>query len=370
MLNKFRLTLLLVIFLLLNSCSSEVTEIYFDLFKSFRAAQVEFNRPDKYLLRLETLNLKKDIRNFIHQPPSTKVLYYLYLPQKSFLSFATGMDIVSWKITTGVELSIWLTPEGGTRHRIFVQNINPKDNKLQSGWMEQKVDLSVYGGKLVRLEFVSSCSKTPYEKTSVGWGNPRIMYKRIKNELRNKMIIKKVRNIVKPANKNIFWYVMERQLTLHTGAYGNPSFKTPYFDRLSRKSFLFKGMISPSLHPVRIVSSFVTGQYSSQHGLTLKRKKYKKSISTIASILKFAGYKSAAFTNRKLTIIPFRTTYDFDKNYYLYENSIRGAGNNQAMNVLFSKALNGWLTETTEYSRFAFIFRSISQRSLDRKSVV
>ncbi len=96
---------------------------------------------------------------------------------------------------------------------------------------------------------------------------------------------------------NIILMVTDDQGYGDVSAHGNPILKTPHLDRLHREGVRFTDFhVSPTCSPTR--SALMTGRHEFKNGVThtiLERERLTLSATTIAQILKTAGYSTGIF---------------------------------------------------------------------------
>ena len=93
---------------------------------------------------------------------------------------------------------------------------------------------------------------------------------------------------------NVLWIIADDHAAYATGAYGDTIVRTPSIDRLARGGMRFDRAFCNS--PVCTASrqSFITGRYPRTIGVTLLRTPLPASETTLAEMLKPAGYATAA----------------------------------------------------------------------------
>ncbi len=82
----------------------------------------------------------------------------------------------------------------------------------------------------------------------------------------------------------------------HLGCYGYSRNTSPHIDELAKDAVLYKDTMSQAPWTLPSVTSFLTSLYPSQHKVGISRLAQKKSLVTLAEVLKKCGFKTAAFT--------------------------------------------------------------------------
>lgn len=349
---------MLVLAIALAGCSRTSRVVVYDFFDNLPSATVRSSRTDFRSVRQEFLNLQMDLRGYIEQPPGTVVSYYLRLPDRCYLQVGAGMDMISWTDTKGVDLSITVTPQGGTERRLISLYLNPYMNKDQSGWIDRKIDLAAYSGELVRIDFLSRCHADPLDSSRVGWARPQIIQKR-----ESAWWFPDHDSHLTQRAESVYWFILDRLAVGDAGAYGSPSSRTPNLDRFSRRSMMLQGGLSPSDQFIRALGSIFTGLQSTEHGLLKRGKRYRSGVRTIASSLSQApiAYRSLFLTNRMLTEIPFALTPDFTESCLLDEGSVpAGISAERYQAAQFVDKLRQWKDESGSKLQLVCTYQSVS----------
>jgi arylsulfatase A-like enzyme len=100
------------------------------------------------------------------------------------------------------------------------------------------------------------------------------------------------------------------------GAYGHPTNKTPALNRLAREGMLFPVAYCDMPWTTGSMSSVMTGQYSSSHGVNLPNMRLKPEALTMAEILGADGYRTAAI----VASFPLDSVYGLDQGFESYSD--------------------------------------------------
>lgn len=100
------------------------------------------------------------------------------------------------------------------------------------------------------------------------------------------------------------------------GAYGHPTIQTPALDRLAREGMLFETAYCDMPWTTGSMSSVMTGQYSSSHGVDLPTMKLKPEALTMAEMLHAEGYRTAAIVGS----FPLDSVYGLDQGFETYDD--------------------------------------------------
>lgn len=96
--------------------------------------------------------------------------------------------------------------------------------------------------------------------------------------------------------KNIVLVTIDTLRSDHVGCYGYPVDTTPFLDKLSKKSFLFKNAYAQVSSTKPSHASIFTSLYPYQHGVLSNGKVLNEGIPTLAEILRTNGYMTYGIT--------------------------------------------------------------------------
>jgi len=303
--------------LLLSGCSVSDKEVIFDFYDNLSVARIESVRHDVEQVRRSSLNLKKDVRDFIIQPAGTRIIYYVHLPAHSELRFGVGMEMIDWEKTGGIDLEISISTTSLEQKKLFSFHLDPLKNSYQWGWVDRTIDLSHYADQLVRFEFNSSCRADPEDKSKAGWAHARIVSTPGFRSVLTKILHRALKR--GPARgPDIIWLTMANQLSRDVGGYGNSTAHTPFLDRLSKTTLTFQHALTPSFIGFKSVAAMLTGRFSTSHGINKSDARYRRNVNTLAEIMRSVNdCRSLFWTNTSLTESIFNLSADFDDNIYL-----------------------------------------------------
>ncbi len=107
------------------------------------------------------------------------------------------------------------------------------------------------------------------------------------------------------------------------GAYGGPA-RTPAFDAFASENLRFNAAFTQAPWTRPAMASLFTGLLPSQHGVGMEQGEERKTpravapeITTLAEVLRAAGYRTAAFVSNPW----METSFGFDQGFELYETS-------------------------------------------------
>lgn len=127
---------------------------------------------DQQQVRQDILAIDYEPRHILFQHPPSRVTYRVEIPEQAGLHFGLGMDPAVWSPDRGdgVAYSIYVrAPDRPSRlYRVFHRYVDPKNGLKDRYWLDQVVDLSVYGGQTIDLIF--EAQPGPANDASFDWG--------------------------------------------------------------------------------------------------------------------------------------------------------------------------------------------------------
>jgi len=100
------------------------------------------------------------------------------------------------------------------------------------------------------------------------------------------------------------------------GCYGHPTNETPAIDRLAREGMIFEHAYCDIPWTTASMSSVMTGQYGSGHGLRLPMNKLSPSAVTMAELLHARGFQTGAIIGS----FPLDSVYGLDQGFETYDD--------------------------------------------------
>jgi len=129
--------------------------------------------------------IKREARGVLFQHPDSQLVYFINVPQNSYLDFSIALDSAVWEPGKGdgVEFIVSIT-KNAQQFRIFDQYIDPKNINADKNWFDFKLDLSTYSGEHVKLVFETKSGPNHNNRFDwAGWGEPLLKIE-VKNDLR------------------------------------------------------------------------------------------------------------------------------------------------------------------------------------------
>ena len=124
-------------------------------------------------------------------------------------------------------------------------------------------------------------------------------------------------------NINVVWFLIDALRADHVGCYGYKKNTTPFIDGFAKKSVLFEKAFAPESYTQASVASFFTATYPATHQCRYDHPRIdtlSPKFLTLAEILGFAGYATAAFVfNPHLN-----SKYGLNQGFQLYRDNKEG----------------------------------------------
>ena len=95
--------------------------------------------------------------------------------------------------------------------------------------------------------------------------------------------------------------------------------QTPFLDRLSKSSYVYRRAIAPSTWTLPSCASIFTGLLPTEHKLNFANSKLRSRIPTLAEVMKENGYKTVCFSGQPLINYKNGLARGFDELYNFYE---------------------------------------------------
>ncbi|MCK4665394.1 alkaline phosphatase family protein, partial [Candidatus Dependentiae bacterium] len=153
--------------------------IKFDFIKEFASAEIIQDSTNS--CRIDEYTINYDTRKVIFAHPYNIIRFKFKVPFRSSLIFSITTDPNYWENTPGDGVIFKVrvrSPESniddeeGWRY-LYTRMINPKLNKNERCWIEEKIDLFEFSGKELILEFVTNPNEMNQYNNTV-WGEPYI----------------------------------------------------------------------------------------------------------------------------------------------------------------------------------------------------
>jgi len=291
--------------------------------------------------------IKKKVRvgnqtlNTIFAPPDSCFQFKLRIPESATLDFKYGLLKEAWtKKGDGVKFEIILH-ENGQQTLLFSKNLNPFGRSEERKIFAEKIDLSAYKNKKVKISFITNKNKTIVNDLSC-WFNPVIFQNTLTGISNDKL----------NGKNNIIMISLDTLRADHLGCYGYHRNTSPNIDELAADSVLFERCYSHSPLTLPSHMSMLTSLYpishklydnSSEAGLELD-----PNINTLADYVREINYLTGAITGGGWVSAKF----GFPKGFDSYLENTRKV--NDYPENLFKQAKN-WINTYKNQNFFLFL---------------
>jgi arylsulfatase A-like enzyme len=278
--------------------------------------------------------------NSVFAPPPSEFSFDIDIPQDAILEFGYGLLDEAWESSAsmgdGVDFSIFLEHKSD-RVILFHKHSDPKNPESNKGIQNRRINLSSYKGQNVTLRFKTE--SLPNTRTLANrrndlafWSNP-VLYQDKRNHEPNVILIS-----------------LDTLRADHLGCYGYPRNTSPNIDLIAQEGALFLQNFAhaPGTYPSHW--SMMTAMFPNNHYYYYHMDHfYNPSLLTLASLLRDAGYLTAAYTGGAGVSARLGFAQGFDS-YFEY----KGSGLEQeSLEDLYRKSQN-WI-ETYKNRKF-FLF--------------
>lgn len=253
---------------------------------------------------------------------SSRVSYYVSVPEGASLALAYGAETAGAKVTLAVAVD-------GQKRRTLLEA--PAEAK----WTEATVPLGAAAGRPARIDLVSTGG-------SVAFATPRL-------------VVKAPAPPAPPATPparidHIFIWMVDtlRSDKVHV-YYPKTRVQTPNFDAFAAEATRFEWAQVPGTWSMPSHASLLTGVYPPVHKATAHEAKLSKDVAFIAEEMKKKGYKTAIFSSNGYV----SGRWGFERGWDAYRNFIRENLPNGA-DYLW-KTAKTWVLQNKKKPEFAYL---------------
>ncbi|PWB54421.1 MAG: hypothetical protein C3F13_06605 [Anaerolineales bacterium] len=133
--------------------------------------------PAAEYVRADYFTIEGNREPVLYMHPDSQVDFTLAIPEDGArLSFDIALSPEVWtQPGDGVTFGLFVEDSPDTSKEIWSAYIDPKENIEDRRWLPYTIDLSPYGGQIIKLIFTTSSSPSGDNRYDwAGWGNPRI----------------------------------------------------------------------------------------------------------------------------------------------------------------------------------------------------
>ena len=284
--------------------------------------------------------------NAIFAPPPTYLEFVLKIPEAATLEFGYGLLEKIWK-DNGKRVNFKIIIQDKKKDEvIFSEHLNPYRKKSHRKLFHNRIDLTSYSNKKVKLKFIttsSSIDRDPLtKKILVGrefayWYNPAI-YVPAEKEKTNKPRI------------NIILISLDTLRADHLKCYGYEKETSPNMDRLGTEGVIFTNAFSSTNWTLPAHISLLTSLDTRHHQVDKASPYMDNSIITLSDILRKNGYFTGAFTGGALV----SQRFGFSKGFDSYRDFRGSHYQRNSAEILFNNSKR-WLNRNKDKQFFLFL---------------
>jgi arylsulfatase A-like enzyme len=207
----------------------------------------------------ETVGKREEYRSSLYVHSPSTITFEVAVPPQGRLHFGMGITEKKSPITFHVAVD---------NTDLYAKTVaDPND------WADADLDLSVYGGRTVKLTFATNTEKAG----TVGlWANPLLTTHGPKNR------------------PNVLVYLIDTERADHSTLYGYTRDTTPFLSKLGGQGLVFEDCQVQAPRTKQSTASLMTSLYSYTHGIVHDYDTIPKGSTTLAEQLRAAGYVTAS----------------------------------------------------------------------------
>jgi len=275
------------------------------------------------------INIENDTREALFLPAPSEISFDAIIRTGGVLRFSVGLMPGYWySDSDGAIFEIYIK-EGSKDYRLkaFEKDIDPRD-PAKHKWFDYTIDMKDYEGKGVKITFRT---REKGDKTFdyCAFANPEIFYKREDLE----------------AVRNVILISIDTLRADHLGCYGYDRNTTPFMDKLSKESVIFKRCLVQAPWTLPSHMSIFTSMITSEHGVWDRNVILDRKNITLPMVLHREGYTTKAFVTHKF----LSPLYGFHKGFesYVYHQD-------EKAHTVTKNALK-WISANKESPFFLFL---------------
>jgi arylsulfatase A-like enzyme len=220
--------------------------------------------------------------NSLLAPPESAFVFNLDLPPDHILEFGCGILEKTWDMPNrSVKFQILLEEEGN-QHELYSRILDPFLHAEDREVISQKLDLSLFGGKKVKISFLTQAQNSDTGQKGLSfWYNP-LLFQKTDSKKRDKI--------------NVILISLDTLRADHLGCYGYTRNTSPHIDSLAQDSAVFQNAYSQSPWTLPSHTSMLTALNPYHHQVYLAEEKMHPSIITVADVLRINHYLCGGIT--------------------------------------------------------------------------
>ncbi len=225
-------------------------------------------------------------------------LWRAVIPAHAVLEVHLGVLHQVWRDAKGegVRFVITIIDQGGEKHRVLDERLDPLGTRLHRQWQLRQLGLGPFAGQRVGIRFTVDHLGDPVRDYAF-WGNPMIF--------------------VRPgehAPSPVLLISCDTTNAGHLSCYGYERITTPHLDAFASDAVLFEEAYAPITWTLPSHISMMTGLYPKEHRVDLASA-LPEDVPRLAESLHNADYVTAAFTGFTVNLDPAR---GFGKGFDVY----------------------------------------------------
>jgi arylsulfatase A-like enzyme len=255
------------------------------------------------------------------------------VPAGAVLAFGYALREESWQAsTTPVHFRVRARDGAGGEQLLFEASLDPSDAAMRR-WHDARVDLSALAGSRVDFELEASWEGGADSFALPVFADPTVYVPG-----------------AGPHPPNVLLVSLDTLRARSLGSFGYARDTSPFIDALARQGSLFGSTMTTSATTGPSHMSLFTGLYPVHHGLVTGAEWKRPEVPTLASLLRAAGYTTAAFTEDGFLVRP----KGFGEGFSHYVENRKLPERPRDVRITFGQARR-WLEQNEQQPFFVFV---------------
>jgi arylsulfatase A-like enzyme len=297
-----------------------------------------YTKPENPYGLKKKIDVENSTLDVLLAPPSSRYAVSVHIPREAYLEFGTGVFRSAGDFQEKTVLFQLTAEQNGTTDLLYERQFVSSEEMSLEQLDTRKIDLSRYAGQTIQLIFQTDSADAGSSKKSNGpafafWMNP-LVYTPSQDGL------------------NFILISLDTLRADHLSSYGYHRGTSPYLDQLAADGVLFEHVYAQSPWTLPSHMSMLFSLNTARHRVYLYNQSIDKTIPSLASYLKGAGYLTTAFTGGGY----MSSIYGFPKGFDRYDEPAEKEPDYRAREAeyLYHTAAD-WLTKNQGKKFFLFL---------------
>lgn len=297
-----------------------------------------YTKPENPYGLKKKVEVENSTLDVLLAPPSSRYAFRVHIPREAYLEFGTGVFRTAGDFQEKAVQFQLAAEQNGTSDILYEREFVSSEKMSLEQVDTRKIDLSRYAGQTIRLIFqTDSADENPGKKNAgpafAFWMNP-LVYTPTREDL------------------NFILISLDTLRADHLSSYGYHRRTSPNLDRLAGDGVLFEHVYAQSPWTLPSHMSLLFSLNTARHQVYLYNQSIDRTIPSLASYLKGAGYLTTAFTGGGY----MSSIYGFPKGFDRYDEPAEKEPDYRSREAeyLYHTAAD-WLTKNQDKKFFLFL---------------